>query len=186
MPRKGKMWRHVIISTRRSWLHGSPRGFRDRDHRLHSSGDYKAPPPEGEHAGLRRYFERRAKGDAVRIPFRLRGEVGVALLRAVVEDGWRVLTVAVSQKHAHLVVELPRDRAEVKRIVGRWKAARTPALRKKFKGSIWGEGGKYKPIRTRGHHVEVYDYVAKRQGPRAWAWNFKQGTPLAAKPKKRE
>jgi REP element-mobilizing transposase RayT len=184
VPRKGKKWRHVIISTRRSWFHGDDRGFRSREHRVHSSGDYKSPPPEGEHEGLRKYHEKRAKGKAVKIPFALRGEVGLALLRAVTEDGYRVLTIAVSQKHAHLLVELPRDRATVKRIVGRWKSARTPAVRKWRKGSIWGEGGKYKLVRTVAHQVEAYDYIRRKQGPRAWVWYFKQGTPLGAKPRK--
>jgi len=186
MPTEGKMWRHVILSTRRSWLHGDPRGFRDREHRLHSSGDYRNPPPKGEHKGLHRYFKKRSKGDAIKIPFRLRGEMGIALLRAVIEDGYRVLTVAVSQKHAHLLVELPKDRKLVKRIAGRWKTARTPKLRKKFKGSIWGEGGKFKPVRTRSHHANAFDYVAKKQGPRAWAWNYEEGTPVAARPRKKK
>jgi hypothetical protein len=46
------MWRHVIISTRRSWLHGDAREFRSRRHRIHSLGDYRNIPPAGEHAGL--------------------------------------------------------------------------------------------------------------------------------------
>src|SRR5262249_17500638 len=51
MPAEGKLWRHVIISTLNSWLPGDPRGFRAVNHKIHSSGDYKNPPP-GEHAGL--------------------------------------------------------------------------------------------------------------------------------------
>jgi hypothetical protein len=43
----GNKWRHVIIKTRSSWLHGDERGFRDRGHRIHSSGDYKHGPPKG-------------------------------------------------------------------------------------------------------------------------------------------
>ncbi|HSZ58001.1 MAG TPA: hypothetical protein VK797_20225 [Tepidisphaeraceae bacterium] len=35
MPAPGKKWRHVIINTRSSWLHGDERGFRNRGHRIH-------------------------------------------------------------------------------------------------------------------------------------------------------
>src|SRR5205814_7189946 len=67
MPRPGMMWRHVVISTRRSWLHGDRRGFRSRGHRIHSSGDYRDPPPQGEHEGLLGYHETRAKGPAIKL-----------------------------------------------------------------------------------------------------------------------
>ncbi len=35
---------HVMFSTRGHWLPVDPRGFRNRDHRIHSSGDYTHPP----------------------------------------------------------------------------------------------------------------------------------------------
>ena len=47
------LWYHVQFSTFGTWLRGDERGFRDHDHRLHSSGDYRNPPPPGEHEGLR-------------------------------------------------------------------------------------------------------------------------------------
>src|SRR4051812_14964174 len=54
-------WRHVIINTKSSWLHGEKRGFRSRGHRIHSSGDYRNPPPFLEHSGLRIYHQERAE-----------------------------------------------------------------------------------------------------------------------------
>jgi len=108
------MWRHVIISTRRSWLHGDARGFRSREHRIHSSGDYKDPPPKGEHAGLLQYHQKRAKGPRIKIPTSVRREVVLALLGAVLIAGYRVLVIAVTQKHAHLLVELPKARWKTK------------------------------------------------------------------------
>ena len=83
MPRPGMMWRHVIISTRRSWLHGDGRGFRSRGHRIHSSGDYKDPPPEGEHSGLLEYQRKQCAGKMIKVPRHLRGEFVLALLGAV-------------------------------------------------------------------------------------------------------
>src|SRR4051812_20633218 len=128
MPHVGKMWRHVIISTRRSWLHGDKRGFRSRRHRLHSSGDYKNPPPAAEHAGLLAYHEKRAKTPRVKIPKRLRAEVGAVLLHTLLNLGHRVLALSVCGKHAHALVELPRLRRDAKAVVGTCKCARSPAL----------------------------------------------------------
>ncbi|HZN65536.1 MAG TPA: hypothetical protein VFB66_09555 [Tepidisphaeraceae bacterium] len=175
MPPPGMMWRHVIISTRRSWLHGDARGFRSREHRIHSSGDYRNPPPPGEHAGLLHYHQRRAKGEAIRIPKPLRKEVLRVLLRAIRKSGHRVLVIAVKAKHAHALVELPKDRTHVKRIVGKWKCARSKPIRAHLKGSIWAEGGKYKPVRTRSHQLSAYKYIRDDQGPGARVWTCREG-----------
>lgn len=177
MPRPGLTWRHVILSTRRSWLHGDERGFRSREHRIHSSGDYKNPPPVGEHALLLKYQQGRAKGCAVKVPKHLRRDVALALLKAVLLAGYQVLVIAVSQKHAHLLVELPKARRKVKRIVGKWKSARSPALRKALPGSIWSEGGKYKPVQSRQHLRAAFKYIRDEQGAGASVWTFEQGVP---------
>jgi hypothetical protein len=50
MPLPGMAWRHLVIFTHNSWLPGDPRGFRSQNHKILSSGDYKNPPPPGEHA----------------------------------------------------------------------------------------------------------------------------------------
>ena len=57
MPRPGKRWRHIIINTHGSWLHGDQRGFRNRGPRIHSAGDYKHRTPKGEHANLLKYMK---------------------------------------------------------------------------------------------------------------------------------
>jgi hypothetical protein len=177
MPHQGKMWRHVIISTKRSWLHGDERGFRSRAHRIHSSGDYRDPPPDGEHAGLLAYHEKRAKAPRVKITKPFRGEVGAVLLHTMLDLGHRVLAMSVSGKHAHLLVELPRLRREAKAIVGKCKCARSPRLRKAMPGSIWGEGGKYKPVKTRRQQIRTFGYITDDQGPGAWTWTFRQPLP---------
>ncbi len=46
------VWFHITCNTYGSWLPGDPCGFRDHDHRIHSSGNYKGPPPAGEHTLL--------------------------------------------------------------------------------------------------------------------------------------
>ena len=177
MPRPGMMWRHVIISTRRSWLHGDPRGFRSRGHRIHSSGDYRDPPPAGEHEGLLKYQNTRLRGPVIKIPKHLRREVGFALLRVVLRAGFRVLVIAVTRKHAHVLGELPKSRRVVKQIVGKWKTARTSAVRKELPGSVWGEGGKYKPVKNRAHLRSAFKYIRDDQGKGAWVWTYEEGIP---------
>src|SRR3954447_13436852 len=105
MPRPGMLWRHIIINTKSTWLHGDPRGFRSRKHRIHSSGDYKNPPPPGEHAGLHRYHKDRSSQE-VTIPRELRPTIGRTLLAHLRSSGRRVFAIAVGRVHAHGVVEL--------------------------------------------------------------------------------
>src|SRR6185437_17128718 len=106
MPRSGMRWRHVIISTHSSWLPGDKRGWRSRDHRIHSSGDYKNPPPPEEHDGLLRYNQER-DAHRVIIPEECRAIVGRCIVDYLREQQYRVLVVSVSGMHAHVLVELP-------------------------------------------------------------------------------
>lgn len=92
-----------------TWLPGDPRGFRNRHHRIHSSGDYKNPPPEGEYEGLHRYAKRVSKDEVVLATPELRREVCDALLETIRSYEWRVMALTVCRVHIHLVIELPSD-----------------------------------------------------------------------------
>src|SRR5689334_16259687 len=98
MPLPGLRWRHAVISTKNTWFKGDPRGFRAKHHEIHSSGDYKDPPPPGEHAGLLCYFKRRA-GAEVQIEHDWRPTLGRALIECLRNDGRRVYSVAVTKVH---------------------------------------------------------------------------------------
>src|SRR5687768_11393954 len=106
--RRPKVWRHIIINTHGSWHHGDHRGFRSRDHRIHSSGDYRNPPPAGEHTSLLSYRKRQCP-DEVHIDTRLRPIIGRAFIEKLRAMGYRVIAVAVTKIHAHAVTELPDD-----------------------------------------------------------------------------
>jgi len=45
LSQSARLWRHVIINTRGTWLHGDSRGFRNRKHRIHSSGAVERSMP---------------------------------------------------------------------------------------------------------------------------------------------
>jgi REP element-mobilizing transposase RayT len=169
MPNPGMRWRHVILGALNSWLPGDERGFRTRDHKLHSSGDYKSPPPVDEHAGLRRH-SKKISGDPIVIPKKLRDIVGNAILKQLQKLELRILAIAVAGMHVHILVELPDDKKEMKSIVGNCKMKSSHAIRQQMPGRVWAGGGKLKRIDTREHQLRTYRYILRQDG--AWIWSF--------------
>ncbi len=171
MPADGMQWWHVIISTHNSWLPGDGRGFRSRDHKIHSSGDYKNPPPPDEHEGLRKYHEQNS-GDAVVIPKDSRETAGQAILAKLKKLEYRVLVVSVSATHSHWLVELPDDLKQVRLIVGQCKTKSSHAIRKVLPGRVWAFRGSFISVETRDHQVKAYRYILDQED--AWIWDFQK------------
>jgi hypothetical protein len=146
MPQVGMQWWHVIISTWNSWLPGDKRGFRSRDHKIHSSGDYKNPPPIEEHAGLRRYHEQKA-GEPVTIFAEQREAVGQAILAKLKKGNHRLLALSVAVTHSHWLVELPENLKETRKIVGQCKSASSHKIRDQVPGRVWAFRGSFIRIR---------------------------------------
>ena len=170
MPLPGCAWWHLIFSTKSSWLPGDPRGFRDHGHRLHSSGDYKHPPPPDEHEALLRHNQRRA-GPTVIVDAPLQPRIGEALLQKTDAIGARVLCVTVSRTHAHLLIELPADADGVNREAGRLKQFASHRVRDAVPGALWAKSGEPIRIRDRRHQHRVYRYIldhARKEN--AWVW----------------
>ncbi|MGB7158384.1 MAG: hypothetical protein WBD40_09995 [Tepidisphaeraceae bacterium] len=136
MPRKGFLWRHVVINTRNTWLHGDERGFRSRNPDIRSSGDYRNPPPAGEYRKLHEYFEKVA-GDEVHLERELRAIVGRTFAKHLRDRGYHVIAVAVGKVHTHAVVELPAARVVVRRIIGEAKRVSSRAVKQWLPGSVW-------------------------------------------------
>ncbi len=172
MPQPGKRWRHVVISTHSSWLPGDPRGFRSQDHKIHSSGDYKNPPPPGEHAGLHQY-SKTISAPAVVIPQECRAIVGGAILKKLQKLDCQVLAGAVAGMHAHFLVELPDDMPTINHVVGQCKTVASHAVREHLPGRVWGRGGKFLPVDDPEHQKNVYHYILRQEG--AWTWSFRDG-----------
>ena len=110
-------------------------GFRNRDHRIHSSGDYKHRPPDGEHAPLHDYQKARA-AHAVVLPGDVRSRIGEALREKLGALEARVLIVAVSGMHAHLLAELDADYELVKRCAGQLKQRASHVVRARLPGKV--------------------------------------------------
>jgi len=172
MPKHGMRWRHVIINTKSSWLHGDRRGFRSRDHRIHSTGDYKRPPPPGEHEGLRNYMEERAAPRVI-IPLALRVPVLQAIVGQLRKEGFIVLTALVGATHAHALSELPDDTPTIRRIIGHCKRNACEMVKHSLPGSIWSAGGDFVPVDTRSHQRRAFNYVFEEQEPDAATWSYR-------------
>jgi len=172
MPPPRLLWRHVVINTHASWLHGDPRGFRTRRHRIHSSGDYRHPPPRGEHRGLY-VHQRRESSPEVKIPLKVRAVVGRALVRFLLDQRLRVVAVAVAKVHAHALVEMVDNIREVKHITGEAKRFSSRAVTDSIPRALWSAGGKFVRVEDDDHLSSASDYVLYDQGPWAWTWSFR-------------
>ena len=170
MPQPGMRWRHVVISTHNSWLPGDPRGFRAKNHKIHSSGDYKNPPPEGEHSGLNHYAKN-ISGAPVIIRHDQREKAGRAILKKLQKLNLRILALSVSATHSHWLAELPADIRKVRAIAGQCKTASSHAIRDKLPGQVWGHRGKFKPIDEPEYQKRVYRYILNQKD--AWIWSFR-------------
>ena len=184
MSTAGMLWRHVIINTHGSWLHGDRRGFRTRRHRIHSSGDYRNPPPPGEHVGLFVHESRKSKAE-VTIPLDLRPVVGRAIVRFLLDLKLRVLVVAVGKVHAHAVVEIVDDLREVKRVMGEAKRFASRSVTDSIPGRLWSTGGKFVRIENDGHLKSAYEYDLYDQGRWAWTWSFRDRSMVGVFGRKR-
>jgi REP element-mobilizing transposase RayT len=172
MPEPPLHWVHVIVNTHASWLHGDRRGFRARRHRIHSSGDYRHRPPEGEHADLRAYHAARSPK-----PVTLRFDLRVRVLRAFVEKmrsmRHRIIACFVGDTHLHAVVELPANYAQVIATVGVCKQKASHAIRDELPGTVWSRNGEYKRIKDPSHLRNAYGYVRTRQERGTIVWSHR-------------
>ena len=179
MPRPGYRWRFVTIGTLNSWLPGDERGWRSRKHRRHSSGDYRHPPPPGEHRGLLEYCRQRS-GAPLFIPEPLRERLGVPFLKTLLEQRIRVLGIAVAAYHAHILAELPDLKRLAQDVIGNAKRDSSRAVRKEMPGRLWAGGGRFDPVDTREHLLNALLYILRHREEGAWVWWFREPVPQLA------
>lgn len=168
-----RIWVHGIITLRGWWLPGDARGFRNREHRIHSSGDYRNPPPPGEHAALLRYNRARSARVVPLSPVE-RERAGTALVKKLRSTGSEVLVVACGRTHTHLLFSLVSDDALLD--LGSAKQASAHAVGRE-EGRLWGRGGGVDRVRDRAHQVAVFRYIERHRSEGAWVWTFRDGAP---------
>ena len=162
------MWRHVIISTYGSWLQGDARGFRTRNHKIHSSGDYRTPPPPDEHEGLRIYQQTRDH-ERIVLPVELKSIVGEAIRVKLQKLGYRLNAISVAPTHSHWLAELPCEKNEAWDVVGQGKSAASLAVRKQLPGGIWAGKGRMIGLPTRTRMLSAYRYILEQDD--SWIWS---------------
>jgi hypothetical protein len=166
-------WQHVMIGSRCSWLHGDERGFRNREHRLHSTGDYKHRPLAAEHQGLRKYHQRRSGK-----PVNFQLDVRIIVLKEFVSKmrklGFPIIAASIGKRHLHALTPLPLTYDEMKKTVGKCKQKSSHAVRELLPGSIWSEGGEYNRIKDRGHLHNTYGYIRTKQEPGTVVWSHRE------------
>jgi REP element-mobilizing transposase RayT len=169
---------HIVINTHSTWLHGDRRGFRSREHRIHSSGDYRNPPPRGEHASLHAY-QLEHSAPPTFLPSDAFALIGNAIVENLTSRGHVVQAASVNPTHSHQLVSLPNDFDQIKVIIGWSKRFATRAARQQFEvlrdTEIWAEGETIKPINDESHRSNARDYILTKQGADAWTWTHENG-----------
>ena len=101
------------------------------------------------------------------------------VIRAFVENlrelGFSVVVGSASGRRAHALVELPDDRGQVRRIIGKCKERASHAVRDFLAGSIWAEGGEYKLVNDDSHYGNAFYYIPTKQEPDALVWSVAEG-----------
>ena len=161
---------HGVCTLYGQWLPGDERGWRSRDHRVHSSGDYRDPPPEDEHAGLRRHARNAMKSG----PQFLRPEqyphVGRAFIGKLLKLGSSVRCLSCGSKHLHVLYD--SIAADARNELGRAKQYASLKL-PDHRGRLWGKGAKIVVVRDIVHARRVWKYIldhAIKEG--AWTWRY--------------
>jgi REP element-mobilizing transposase RayT len=169
MPRAYLNLYHAICTYHGQWIPGDERGWRCRDHRVHSSGDYKRPPPPEEHEGLRRHVRAQLNNPPVRLSRHQFEVLGDAFVRKLLKMRCAVRRASAGPTHVHVLL-VPSE-PDVLKQLGRAKqyaSFKCPGHR----GQLWGGGGRAIPIADYGHLANVLQYIADHAAKEgAWIWS---------------
>ena len=160
---------HGICHYHRQWIPADERGFRSRGHRIHSSGDYKNPPPENEHEGLRRWVNDHITGEPVRLNDEQCAAVGAAFVEKLHRMHCTVIVLACGPSHLH--VEFEPTEENVMRQLG--KAKQFASLKcPNHSGQLWAELSEVISIKDDNHANEVFGYIDEHRAEGAWIWRI--------------
>ena len=164
-------WVHAIVTLRGWWLPGDPRGFRSRGHRIHSSGDYRNPPPVGEHAGLSALNRARATKVA-EFTVEERRTVAEVFVERLGPAPWRLLAVACGAGHLHALFRA--GDADAALVLGQIKRIASYRIGRGA-GRVWGRGAGIDRIADEGHWRAVERYILAHEREGAVVWSARRG-----------
>ena len=175
-----KNWYHIMFNPYGQWLRGDPRGWRERNHRLHVEGDYKNPPaPSGYNDHVLKKSKESMEFPEVTFSKSMRRDVGVLLLESFAIQKIEVLSLAVGMRHVHLLAQCPKKNPKV--VTGKaknnvWMKLVNGGDKLKAKANVrpfWALGSHAEPIADRSHQVEVFWYVIDHRKKGAWVWCYR-------------
>ncbi len=166
---------HGVCTYHRQWLHGDERGFRSRHHRIHSSGDYKNPPPLSEHEKLRQYMQNLVNGAPKFLAPPEYPIVGSAFVLKLLQMNCKVFIVACGCTHLHVLYQSVESDAQAE--LGKPKQYASYKLRHPS-GKLWARGAAIIRVRGGGHAGEAFDYIGRHSTHEgAWVWRFDRDEP---------
>jgi Transposase IS200 like len=171
-----RMWFHFWFSTYGTWIRGDERGFRDHDHRIHSSGDYRDPPPHAEHQGLRRWVRQHMHKEPVRLDMTLRRVVCGRLVCLFQEKQIELLVIAVASDHVHGLGRFPET--NVRTLIGHAKKYSSHAIRGTIPGAVWARKCALKAIKSRDQQRATFEYIVGHRVEGACVWTFRDSERL--------
>jgi hypothetical protein len=171
-------WYHATATAYAQWLRGDPRGWRERDHRLHVEGDYKRRPvPTKYNRAIFEQSKRLTKGEPTFFPRGLRADIGMRVLESFRIQAIEIVALSVGGKHIHLLFSCPLRNP--KAVVGKAKNNVTKKLSAEGlidlpEGSrLWALGSHPKPITGQVHLDRAYRYILYHVSEGAWVWSFR-------------
>ena len=195
-------WYHVVGNTYGTWLRGDPRGWRARHHREHCQGDYKTPPPFGQHAEKYELSKRLMKRQRIILTRTQQLIACHEIVDTLRFHSVEVIDACVTPKHYHILARfrplagheyLPRFHIPGARNDAPISKIRTPrhlvgiAKKQSAKrltrenlvrsGGIWGVRCKPKPISDRAHQLRVAHYIRRHAAKGAIVWSLTRDDP---------
>ena len=169
-----ELWFHIQWSAFGTWLPGDPRGFRSHQHRIHSHGNYKNPPPEGEHRGLLLHAERTMHKPAISFDRKTRILLRDAIVTVSQSKDLHLRCVAVSSNHVHALMRIDPDR--IVSIIGNIKRSSSHAIRDRIPGRVWAARKHVNPIRDQSYLAQTEQYILAHQSKEnAATWHDRIG-----------
>jgi hypothetical protein len=179
MSRPWHDWYHCNGNTYATWLRGDARGWRSRHHREHVEGDYKSPPPPGRDEKIRDQSRRLQKKPPVLLAPTQAALAGAVMVRRLRQDSIELLSLAIDDRHFHLVGRFPDHHPRL--AIGRAKQRAAALLIQRFpelSAPIWARRCRCLPIEDRKHQIAAVKYDLDHILESAlFVWSFKDPLP---------
>jgi hypothetical protein len=151
---------HAICHYFGQWLPADDRGFRAVDHKIHSSGDYKNPPPVHEHEGLRNWIKSHMGGDPVFLEPPEYPVLGSAFIHKLNKIGGVVRCLCCGATHIHVMYDSVAS--EAKDEIGRAKQFASLKL-ESHPGRVFAKDCSVEEVEGIGHARELWKYILKHE-----------------------